>query len=182
MRAATNTREHGVVIRLQWMSEHFEVPGNEAADRLAREAATLAKLIHSPLCCRGRKLSSGTRSAPGGKEIRKSPERAATAGLGEALIHFRKWYTLPVRTRIYIVVVACISLRREVRVNNNYLPTYLMYGNIFYSEELGVYIAGDQQAQDTTPVQSASSASQPRVRAPPGCSDCNTLSTKDPSS
>ena len=182
MRAATNTREHGVVIRLQWMSEHFEVPGNEAADRLAREAATLAKLIHSPLCCRGRKLSSGTRSAPGGKEIRKSPERAATAGLGEALIHFRKWYTLPVRTRIYIVVVACISLRREVRVNNNYLPTYLMYGNIFYSEELGVYIAGDQQAQDTTPVQSASSASQPRVRAPPGCSDCNTLGTKDPSS
>ena len=27
----------------------------------------------------------------------------------------------------YIVVVACISLRREVRVNGIYLPTYLLY-------------------------------------------------------
>ena len=115
-----------------------------AQERSATILSDNMSAIHSPLCCRGRKLSSGTRSAPGGKEIRKSPERAAAAGLGEALIRLRKWYTLPLRTRIYIVVVACISIRREVRVNNNYLLTYLMYGNIFYSEELGVYIAGDQ--------------------------------------
>ena len=138
MRAAANTRAHGVVIHLQWMSEHFKVPRNDAADQLAREAATLAKLIHSPLCCRGRKLPSRARSAPSGKKNGKSPERAATAGLSEALICFRKWYTLPIHTQIYLVVLACISLRWEVRVNNTYLPTYLMYGNIFYSEELRV--------------------------------------------
>lgn len=48
----------------------------------------------------------------------------ATAGLGEALSSLRKWYTIHVRIEIYIVVVGCISFRREVSVNELHTHTH----------------------------------------------------------
>jgi ribonuclease HI len=41
LRAATNTRTHGIMIRLQWIAGHCEAPGNDTADQLAKEAAIL---------------------------------------------------------------------------------------------------------------------------------------------
>ena len=39
LRAAANTKTHGIAVRLQWMPGHCDEPGNETADRLAKEAA-----------------------------------------------------------------------------------------------------------------------------------------------
>lgn len=45
-------------------------------------------------------------------------------GPGEALSSLRKWYTVYVHRKIYIVVVGCISFRREVSVNELHTHTY----------------------------------------------------------
>ena len=49
LQAARNTKTHGIAVRLQWMPRHCEAPGNDTADRLAEEAALLAKATHFPL-------------------------------------------------------------------------------------------------------------------------------------
>ena len=60
LRTATNTKTHGIVIRLQWVPGHCDEPGNEAADRLAKEAATpgqthpFSPLLSREILCRGR--------------------------------------------------------------------------------------------------------------------------------
>jgi hypothetical protein len=71
-----------------------------------------------------------------------------TTGRDEALSSSKKWYTIHVYPWIYIVVVACISFRREVRVNeththtdcmrdlNNYLNKYLSFSSIIHKLKL----------------------------------------------
>lgn len=55
LRAAANTRTHGIAVRLQWMPGHCETPGNDTADQLAKEAATPGKTHpFSPLLSRER--------------------------------------------------------------------------------------------------------------------------------
>ncbi|KAJ5513135.1 hypothetical protein N7463_002687 [Penicillium fimorum] len=49
LQAARNTKTHGTSIRLQWTPGHCEVPGNDAADLLAKEAAVPGKT--HPFCC-----------------------------------------------------------------------------------------------------------------------------------
>jgi len=49
LQAARNTKTHGMSIRLQWTPGHCEVPGNDAADLLAKEAAVPGKT--HPFCC-----------------------------------------------------------------------------------------------------------------------------------
>ncbi|KAI3093180.1 hypothetical protein CBS147333_10127 [Penicillium roqueforti] len=48
LQAARNTKTHGTSIRLQWTPGHCEVPGNDAADLLAKEAAVPGKT--HPFC------------------------------------------------------------------------------------------------------------------------------------
>ena len=43
LQSAKNTKSHGIAIRLQWIPGHCEVPGNDTADQLAREAAVPGK-------------------------------------------------------------------------------------------------------------------------------------------
>lgn len=43
LQAAKNTKTHGTAIRLQWIPGHCEIPGNDTADRLAKEAAIPGK-------------------------------------------------------------------------------------------------------------------------------------------
>ena len=45
-------------------------------------------------------------------------------GLGEALSSLRKWYTIHVHRKVYIVVVGCISFRREDSVNETHTHTH----------------------------------------------------------
>lgn len=55
LRAAENTKNHGTMIRLQWIPGHCEIPGNEIADQLAKEAAIPSKTHpFSPLISRER--------------------------------------------------------------------------------------------------------------------------------
>ncbi|KAJ5135377.1 reverse transcriptase [Penicillium bovifimosum] len=55
LRAAANTKTHGIAVRLQWMPGHCEAPGNDTADQLAKEAATPGKTHpFSPLLSRER--------------------------------------------------------------------------------------------------------------------------------
>ena len=39
LRTATNTKTHGIAVRLLWVPGHCDEPGNDTADRLAKEAA-----------------------------------------------------------------------------------------------------------------------------------------------
>jgi ribonuclease HI len=41
LRVATNTKTHGIAVRLQWVPGHCDEPGNDIADRLAKQAAIL---------------------------------------------------------------------------------------------------------------------------------------------
>lgn len=43
LQAATNIKTHGVTSRLQWIPGHCAAPGNDSADRLAKEAAIPGK-------------------------------------------------------------------------------------------------------------------------------------------
>lgn len=72
LQAAINTKTHGVTIRLQWIPGHCEAPGNDSADRLAKEAAIPGKthIFCSFPCSHGRKLSS-VRIIHLGKESRE---------------------------------------------------------------------------------------------------------------
>ena len=55
LRTATNTKTHGIAVRLQWVPGHCDEPGNDAADRLAKEAATPGQTHpFSPLLSRER--------------------------------------------------------------------------------------------------------------------------------
>ena len=55
LEAAKNTKTHGTAIRLQWIPGHCEIPGNDIADRLAKEAAIPGKTHpFSPLISRER--------------------------------------------------------------------------------------------------------------------------------
>lgn len=55
LQAAKNTKTHGTAIRLQWIPGHCEIPGNDVADQLAKEAAIPGKTHpFSPLMSRER--------------------------------------------------------------------------------------------------------------------------------
>ena len=47
LQAARNTKTHGTSIRLQWIPGHCEMPGNDTAELLAKEAAIPGK--HTPV-------------------------------------------------------------------------------------------------------------------------------------
>ncbi|OQD77337.1 hypothetical protein PENANT_c114G03644, partial [Penicillium antarcticum] len=48
LQAARNTKTHGTSIRLQWIPGHCEIPGNDAADSLAKDTAVPGKT--HPFC------------------------------------------------------------------------------------------------------------------------------------
>lgn len=51
LQAAKNTKTHGTAIQPQWIPGHCEIPGNDIADQLAKEAAIPGKTHpFSPLC------------------------------------------------------------------------------------------------------------------------------------
>lgn len=51
LQAAKNTKTHGTAIQLQWIPGHCEIPGNDIADQLVKEAAIPVKTHpSSPLC------------------------------------------------------------------------------------------------------------------------------------
>jgi ribonuclease HI len=55
LRVATNTKTHGIAVRLQWVPRHCDEPGNDIADRLAKQAAILGQTHpFSPLLSRER--------------------------------------------------------------------------------------------------------------------------------
>jgi hypothetical protein len=78
LRTATSTKTHGIAVGLQWIPAHYNEPGNEAADQLAKEAATPGKTHPFPPCYRPRGPTSVGQSTPCGKGNGKSLGTATT--------------------------------------------------------------------------------------------------------
>lgn len=73
IQADMNTKAHGIAVRLQWIPGHSEAPGNEAADRLAREAAIPGKTHpFSPLISREKAFIRKTVHAQWEKEWKET--------------------------------------------------------------------------------------------------------------
>jgi ribonuclease HI len=70
LRTATNTKTHGITVRLQWVPGHCDEPGNDTADRLAKEAAIPGQTHpFSPLLSRERAHASTPNGNANGKNL-----------------------------------------------------------------------------------------------------------------
>ena len=87
LREARNTRTHGTSIRLQWTPGHCQVPRNDAADLLAKEAAVPGKHTRSAFCCRKIEHTSSKRPTPNGRK--NGTSRAPAPIYVRSTIHYR---------------------------------------------------------------------------------------------
>jgi ribonuclease HI len=119
LRAATNTRTHGIVISLQWVPGHSNEPGNEAADRLAKEAAKPGQTHpFSPLLSRERAYVRKGIYAQWEKEWKESRNGGHLRKIDKTLPakYTRRLYgTLP-RNRAYLLT--------QLRTGHSWLSTY----------------------------------------------------------
>lgn len=118
-RAATNTKAHGTFIRLQWIPGHCDMPGNDHADQLAKDAAIPGKTHpFSPLLSREKSFIRGQISTQWKREWNNSKNgnhlRVADSTLPAK--YTRKLYGSLSRNRAYLLT--------QLRTGHCWLATY----------------------------------------------------------
>lgn len=105
LQAATNTKTHGVTIRLQWIPGHCAAPGNDSADRLAKEAAIPGKAHNCPLLSREKAFVRNNIHAQWEKEWKEAGEGGHLRTIDNALPvkYTRRLYGPLPRNRTYLL-------------------------------------------------------------------------------
>lgn len=106
LQAATNIKTHGVTIRLQWIPEHCAAPGNDSADRLAKEAAIPGKThTFCPLLSREKSFVRNNIHAQWEKEWKEAGEGSHLRTIDNALPakYTRRLYGPLPRNRAYLL-------------------------------------------------------------------------------
>ncbi|KAJ5183270.1 hypothetical protein N7492_000886 [Penicillium capsulatum] len=119
LQAATEVQAEGIVLRLQWVPGHCGNAGNDAADRLAKEAAHPSK-THSfrPLLTRERAFIRGNIAAQWEQEWKSSTKGGHLRKVDSNLpaTYTRKLYGSLPRNRAYLLM--------QLRSGHNWLSTY----------------------------------------------------------
>jgi ribonuclease HI len=119
LQAATEVQAEGIALRLQWLPGHCENAGNDAADRLAKDAAHPGKTHpFRPLLTRKKALIRSKISAQWAHEWKSTPKGSHLRKIDNALpaIHTRKLYGSLPRNRAYLLT--------QLRTGHNWLSTY----------------------------------------------------------
>ncbi|KAJ5138858.1 uncharacterized protein N7515_003706 [Penicillium bovifimosum] len=119
LQAATEVQARHITLRLQWMPGHCEIVGNEAADRLAKEAAQPGKTHpFRPLLTRENAFLRSRTHAQWEQEWRLSTKGAHLRKVDGALParYTRKLYGNLPRNRAYLLT--------QLRTGHNWLSTY----------------------------------------------------------
>jgi ribonuclease HI len=119
LQAAKHTKTHGTSIRLQWIPGHCEIPGNDIADLLAKNAAVPGKA--HPLCfllSRERAHIRQEINAQWKKEWNESRTGAHLRQIDHTLPakHTRRLYGSLPRNRAYLLT--------QLRTGHSWLSTY----------------------------------------------------------
>ena len=126
--AATEIQAAGIALRLQWVPGHCDNPGNDAADRMAKQAASPGKSHpFRPLLTRERAFIRSTIIAQWEQEWRTSSKGGHLRKIDDTLpaTHTRKLYGSLPRGRAYLLT--------QLRTGHNWLSTYRK--NIGYCDD-----------------------------------------------
>ncbi|KAI3094034.1 hypothetical protein CBS147333_10045 [Penicillium roqueforti] len=126
--AAAEVQAENIALRLQWIPGHCDDPGNDAADRLAREAARPGKTHpFRPLLTRENAYIRGNIRAQWEQEWRSSTKGGHLRKIDNTLpaTYTRKLYGSLSRDRAYLLT--------QLRTGHNWLSTYRK--NIGYSDD-----------------------------------------------
>ena len=119
LQAATEVQAKGIALRLQWIPGHCDNPGNDAADRLAKDAASPGKTHpFRPLLTRKRALIRDTIRAQWEQEWKLSTKGGHLRKIDSTLpaAYTRKLYGNLPRGRAYLLT--------QLRTGHNWLSTY----------------------------------------------------------
>lgn len=108
LQAARNTMAHGTAILLQWIPGHCEAPGNDAADRLAKEAAIPGKTHpFSPLLSREKVYIRNEIRSLWEKECKESRKGSHFRKIDDTLpaTYTRRLYGSLSRGRAYLLTI-----------------------------------------------------------------------------
>jgi ribonuclease HI len=135
--AATEVQARNIALRLQWIPGHCDDPGNDAADRLAREAARPGKTHpFRPLLTRENAHSRGKIRAQWEHEWKSSTKGSHLRKIDNTLpaARTRKLYGSLPRNRAYLFT--------QLRTGHNWLSTYV---KTFGSREDDQCVCGAQE-------------------------------------
>jgi ribonuclease HI len=119
LQAATEVQAAGITLRLQWMTGHCDNPGNDAADRLAKDAACSGKTHpFRPLLTRERAHIRSNILAQWEQEWKSSAKGAHLRSIDKTLpaTYTRRLYGNLPRIRAYLLT--------QLRTGHNWLSTY----------------------------------------------------------
>ncbi|KAJ5837719.1 uncharacterized protein N7525_002907 [Penicillium rubens] len=137
LEAAINTKTHGVTIRLQWIPGHCAAPGNDSADRLAKEAAIPGKTHpFCPLLSREKAFVRKNIYVQWEKEWKESREGGNLRTIDNALPakYTRRLYGPLPRNRAYLLT--------QLRTGHCWLSTF---AKAFHFQDNGRCVCGDRE-------------------------------------
>ena len=119
LQAATEIQARGVALRLQWLPGHCDNPGNDAADQLAKDAASPGKTHpFRPLLTREKAFICNRIHAQWEQEWQSSTKGGHLRRIDNTLpaTYTRRLYGSLPRNRAYLLT--------QLRTGNNWLSTY----------------------------------------------------------
>ena len=119
LQAATEVQARGIALRLQWLPGHCDNPGNDAADRLAKDAASPSKTQpFRPLLTREKAFIRDNIHAQWEQEWQSSTKGGHLRRIDNTLpaTHTRRLYGSLPRNRAYLLT--------QLRTGHNWLSTY----------------------------------------------------------